>query len=411
MTMTDAFGTTLRQLRTQRGISLRQLSTQVNYDFGYLGQVERGTRPPTPGVAAGCDRALEADGRLVAAHEARDGETDLRRRTVLRSMGSLAAVAVGQPLVSLEALRQGIGYALDADYDEWQQIAEDYGIAFYTTSPEVLVEQLAADLRVLQEQLAVDHGRPRQDLARAVGRLSIVLAITLVATGQRHMARRFWRSAHRAARLSADAETQVLAVAWDAVNGCYDGRSAIAVASLTDDGVALASGHASAATAGVFAARAQAFAMLGRAEDAAAALTRLADITERLPAAVLADTESLWGWPEHRLRHTESYVYTQIGDDRSALAAQDRALALYPKTHSRLRTQVGLHRACCLVKQGHVVEGLRHAVDLLDGLPAAQHNALLDQVVGQVVDAVPVAERRRTEVDDLRARIPTARRV
>ena len=405
----DQFGPTLRRLRTQRGMSLRQLSVQVNYDFGYLGQLERGSRPPTSAVAAACDRALGADGTLISAYDSTTAEIEMQRRTVLRALGVLAAGATA-PLVSLEALRQGLGQALDADHDEWQQVAADYGLAFYTTPADVLIEQVAADLHVLREMISADHGLHRADLARAASRLSVVLAMALVATGQLHMARRFWRSAHHAAEQSRDVDTRVLVTAWDAVNGCYDGRRPAAVAALTDAGVALAGATATAATAGLYAARAQALAIDGRAEDAVDALTNLADISERLPGPVASDDESLSGWPEHRLRHTESYVNTHLGDVAAAYAAQDRALTLYPDSHARLRTQVQLHRATCLIREGNVGDGLRYAADLLDQLPGEQHNQLLQEVARQVIAAVPAVERRRVEAAALADRLPAVGR-
>nr|WP_307937093.1 hypothetical protein [Salinispora arenicola] len=45
----------------------------------------------------------------------------------------------------------------------------------------------------------------------------------------------------------------------------------------------------------------------------------------------------MFGWPEVRLRHTESYVYTHLGHTQRALAAQDRALELYPADLGRER--------------------------------------------------------------------------
>ncbi|WP_405099606.1 hypothetical protein [Micromonospora sp. NBC_01412] len=35
---------------------------------------------------------------------------------------------------------------------------------------------------------------------------------------------------------------------------------------------------------------------------------RLDGMVQRLPDAITGDVESLWGWPEHRLRHTQSWV-------------------------------------------------------------------------------------------------------
>src|SRR5690606_18338406 len=96
---------------------------------------------------------------------------------------------------------------------------------------------------------------------------------------------------------------------------------------------------------GLHAGRAQLLAMLGRSSEARAEMRRVVDITAQLPEVKAGEDESVWAWPEHRLRHTESFVYTHIGDVRAASAAQDRAVALYPPSHARLRTQVELHRA------------------------------------------------------------------
>jgi hypothetical protein len=126
-----------------------------------------------------------------------------------------------------------------------------------------------------------------------------------------------------------------------------------------------------------------------------------------MPAGVAADTESMLGWPEVRLRHTESYVYTHIGDTARAMAAQDRALELYgaDPALARERAQMRMHRASCLIQDGHIPDGLRYAADTLDDLPADHHNALLYQVAHQVLTVLPAAEKGRVEAADLAERI------
>jgi PGF-pre-PGF domain-containing protein len=46
MTESQKFGTRLRELRTQAGLSLRELASQVNVDFTYLSKIENGALPP-----------------------------------------------------------------------------------------------------------------------------------------------------------------------------------------------------------------------------------------------------------------------------------------------------------------------------------------------------------------------------
>lgn len=150
--------------------------------------------------------------------------------------------------------------------------------------------------------------------------------------------------------------------------------------------------------------RAQALAAAGRAAEATAALRALSDITDRLPAAVVADAESMLGWPEVRLRYTESFVHTSIENVPAAMAAQDQALELYPPDLARERAQLQLHRASCLILSGHIGDGLRYATEVLDELPVDQHNALLYEVGRRVVAVVPREERRR-EVEELQDRL------
>jgi hypothetical protein len=107
------------------------------------------------------------------------------------------------------------------------------------------------------------------------------------------------------------------------------------------------------------------------------------------------------GWPEHRLRHTEGWVFAHAGKLGKAEQAKARAVELYPRSLLRLRSQVQLHHAFALIRNGHLPEGLGLAADVLDELPADQHNGLLRAVAQQVADATPVTERRQQGYKEL----------
>lgn len=69
-----SFGEALRELRAAKGWSLRALAGKVQYNYSYLGKVERGEKPPTLEVARLCDKALDSNGKLVSLLSARPAQ-------------------------------------------------------------------------------------------------------------------------------------------------------------------------------------------------------------------------------------------------------------------------------------------------------------------------------------------------
>jgi hypothetical protein len=167
----------------------------------------------------------------------------------------------------------------------------------------------------------------------------------------------------------------------------------------------VANGLATAGAAGLYAGLAQTLAVDGNRDVALAALAMVADITDRLPSSVIADEDSMFGWPEVRLRHTESYVYTRLGDTARAYAAQDRALHIYPQALTRERAAMQIHRATCMIIDGDVAGGLGYADGVLDDLPAEHHTHLVYAVGRAMLAAVPDRERGRHDVRQMSARL------
>ncbi len=79
-------------------MSLRRLSQLTFYDFGYLGQIERGERTGSAAVAAKCDTALHAEGMLSDLFASRDkSRTNVfvpAQRTAAHTQGVDAAAEV-----------------------------------------------------------------------------------------------------------------------------------------------------------------------------------------------------------------------------------------------------------------------------------------------------------------------------
>src|SRR5260370_9791711 len=61
------FGQKLRQMRTERDMSLTQLANIVHYNKGYMSRIETGQKQPTEDVARACDIALDSRGELITA--------------------------------------------------------------------------------------------------------------------------------------------------------------------------------------------------------------------------------------------------------------------------------------------------------------------------------------------------------
>ncbi|MFD5159246.1 helix-turn-helix domain-containing protein [Streptomyces hawaiiensis] len=69
----ESFGQCLRRLRTERGLSLADLSALAHYSRSHLSKVENGQKAPTPALAGSCDRALGAGGTLARLAPGRSG--------------------------------------------------------------------------------------------------------------------------------------------------------------------------------------------------------------------------------------------------------------------------------------------------------------------------------------------------
>jgi len=338
---------------------------------------------------------------VAATAPSRDpgGDGDVQRRAVLRNLG-LAGIAAS------DAARQSLTEALGLDdADGWEGVAREYALSFYTTPPRRLLGDLTADLVVLQGGISGRRGGARAVMCRAAGQLAAVAAMAWASTGDTRRARHWWRTARQAGDQSGCVATRMWVRGWEVADGLYEQRPVPAVLDRAAEAIAVGGRTVCAGTAGLYAGLAQTLAAAGRKADALRALRRVAEVTDRLPSSVVADEESMLGWPEVRLRHTESYVYTALGESAVAYAAQDRALALYPPALVRERAAMLLHRATCMGSDGDVAGGLSFATATLDRLPAKHRTELVHAVGRQTLAALPAGEQRRSEAAELAARL------
>ncbi|MCE4942327.1 helix-turn-helix domain-containing protein [Streptomyces albulus] len=102
MDISADFGSELRRLRQEAGISLPEFAQDMNYSKGYLSKLERGLARPSRALARRCDAELRTGGRLEELVEPQGGAGGRargvdRRTALLTGAGSLVAAGLGAP--------------------------------------------------------------------------------------------------------------------------------------------------------------------------------------------------------------------------------------------------------------------------------------------------------------------------
>ena len=341
---------------------------------GLTSEFVTGRQHPPQRLTERLDEVLVPDGRLADLAVARphlpgdDGDVD-RRSFLGLGLGGSAALAV-----EAERLRLRLDAALHApatssDVDEWEHAAWDYACIVNYVPPEQIASDILMDLHEINNRLIDCPERLRPRLMRVCGQFAAMTAVVLLGVGDPGSARRYWRTAIRAADQSGDPDLRSLLRGRRAFWAAKDERSMNAVLVLADEAVAAAAGRPCAGLAYGYVVRARALARLGRHAEAQDALEDLSDVFARLPESTTRDRVSQWGWSERRLRGAQSEVYSLAGAEREAFDAQDAVHGLCPPFSYQDPAQVELHRATCLIVKGDPGEGARHAVRILQALP------------------------------------------
>jgi hypothetical protein len=392
-----------------------------------LTSYELGERLPAPGTVEACDQhlgtgtllselfqdvlteqAANAVGRsrTSSGEDARDVKDGTRAEVQRREqLGLLGGAKLLAPVAErLEELRRGTDTILDAssrdrDVDEWERVAWDHSCAVGTVPSPGLIPDLAADFAEVEHRAAATAGPLRTRLLAVMGQLAALMAIALIGVGDHRTARRWWRTAARAADQVGNPDLAAIVRGRQSVLALYDTRPIPSVISLAEEGIAVGHGAPRAGVMSSHATIAQAWADLGQHDRARDALRDLEDLFERLPDAVTRERDSQWGWTEMRLRHVQSYVHTRRGDLPRAHAAQDHALALYPEYSYQGRAQVEMHRAATVIIGGDPGGGIGYAVRVLQQLPTDRRgDALVAHAARDTLSLVPQAMLRSPAV-------------
>lgn len=441
-----------KRLRLERGLSLHRLSALTGYSRPHVREVEHpDKRVPSATVVAAIDKALDAGGRLSWLRERAHAEQQRRReeeraRTAQEGYDDSATLAVvprsdplpiftdlavrllegttyseandmqrrtlllglGGTALALEAARHGLAASTAEDraamtVDEWQEIVSDHGYTYQTASPRDLLESLTIDVVAVQYAISREPDEASLcELRRIGGLLAAFMAMTVANIGRTREARRWWRTARRVVEESGDAETSLWIRGREIVRAPYEQCPLPAVLHLVEQAESrVAHESTRSPLPQLFAGKAQALALAGHGTAAIAALEQARDSFADLPAQTADDHDSLFGWAEERLRFTETFVFSHLGDVERAEEARQQALALYPASYPRGPAQVDLLSAFCIVRDGDVTNGARQALDTMTSLPTEHHVRPVVDLGQKVLDAVPAEERHRAGVAEL----------
>ncbi|HXP19102.1 MAG TPA: helix-turn-helix transcriptional regulator [Streptosporangiaceae bacterium] len=425
-----ALGRQLAASRRAAGLSQEALARLAEYSRSTVANVETGRQRVPRGFWARCDAALGTGTALVRGYDdvvaaARRGEA--RAAVAARRARAISGDAAGSgesvtadvaPVVvdgpagadHLEALRLRLGGVLGegavsaTSLDAWDQAVVDHGRATRYRPPGELLLEVGADLAQLEGVIRRTRSPASlRRLARVAGQLSGLVCLLLVKGDERDAFGRWVRTARTSAGESGDAVVLSWVLAQEAYGHYYSGdlREAVSVARHAQ---ALVPRSPSAAAVLAAALEARAHAVRGDVRETRNALARAETGLGALEPGSL--TASAFGYSESQFRFHESSAYTRLGDTRSAVRAQDRALELCPPGDYTDRALSRLDRAACLAHDGDPVSAVAYAAGTMAGLRQEQSQGIIALRCRELVHALPAKYQGSAAVSELRELLP-----
>jgi transcriptional regulator with XRE-family HTH domain len=366
--VTKEAGAVLRLAREAAGLSLDTMARRTNFSKGYLSNVETGKRTATPDV--------------IRAYQVVLGD-DVNRRQLL--MALLAGAAT--PLASAEVIGRAFELALDAPalaVDDWLAKLEEYGRdymsrAYLSFDAGAIQARLAGDLAQIQTSL----GQPA--LTSIAAKLLTIQGLTVQSTtmpsgdGHRTDALRWYTLGVRAADRSADTASRVWVRGRAALRLAVEGAELPAATCFAKEALAL-SERPSVGRLSALLALAQ---TQGTAGDSAGTRATLEDAQKTFDIIGSDRRVSDFAIPEWRMALLTSLAVSRLGEERSALQAQETAERALPSTSKYLQ----LHRALMMVKAGNRQGGISYARDSLGRLPPEEHRPALWLLMREIESA------------------------
>ncbi|GLZ15002.1 hypothetical protein Acsp04_52370 [Actinomadura sp. NBRC 104425] len=389
----------------------------------YISMIKSGERLPSLDMSYALDKTINAEGCLfevrrqieslrqeISAHRrtlkagppASGKEQDpVKRRDLLQDGAKVTAGATVAPVLaaltqawqSSEPKLPGASVS-KAMIDDWGSAYDIHALSYRIDLPEVVLAALADDWSEMSEHL--ERWQPdgvRRDLSYVAARHAYLIAGTWLQVGNRRQANRWWLTARELADRSGSDLLSGLTREWEANMRTTDKREDLReLLALTEEALRLVGGQPSVERMQALGTKADLLALMGRHDEALAAIRQAEDVFERIPATAVSR--------EHLLRYEQSFVYSLIGDEKNATKAQEAARNFY-RADEYATFQLRFH-AVMLRAPSDPTEAASQAVRILNELPP-ERRVLRIRVAGRrVLDAIPAKAQNLPPVQELR---------
>ncbi|MDT9692504.1 helix-turn-helix transcriptional regulator [Streptomyces sp. P9(2023)] len=364
-----AIGELIRDLRTARGWSQGRLASAINDAFGtnldreYVSRWERSKVTPGPYYLRCLSAVLDVP--LAAL------EGEVKRRTFLTD----AAGAAIAPVVASDLLSLGFAARLQGgpSVDSWEAKLATYGTEYMSLGAADIQRRVSGELVVVQQQLE----KPR--LWSVAARLMTLYAKTFPGSdGSRAV--QWYRMAAQAADQSGDDDARVWVRGRAAIALGYEGAS-LGVADVLADQAMAISDRPSLGLLNAIYGKAHAAAIRGDVDTA----RRLMDDGRRVfDKAGSHEQTSDYAVPWWRLNVFISLLAARLGDESTAVGAQDAAGHELPSELPRFATHLEMHRGLMLARSGDLAGGTDYARRALNALPPERHSLTLRLLMAEV---------------------------
>jgi hypothetical protein len=317
---------------------------------------------------------------------------DMERRRLLMATLGLSAFAATAPLAALADLAAA---SEPRDVDDWHITVADHLHALRTRPPAQARDDLTLDLLRLRHQMT-EPGANLTELMRILAALAVLYGHMLTRLGEHGPALRWWRTAAHAADDSGDLDLRLLVRAEAAGAGPYGQRHPSTVLRLMDEIQRIGGRSGSMWAADLKGTRAKALSLLGRHNEAKAAVQALYSVAPGdtpdcpIPAAWLPD----------QIHFAESWVLAASGDEPHAAEARERVLAF--ASDYQYTVNVNLHSALATVVNGGTPQGMLRAAEILDSMPHRYRSQMITEMANRVLSAVPMTQRELPAVQEYR---------